>query len=757
MRISLLSVSLAAALLVPLFAIRVGAAVGTAPQAPVNLDFKVGVPGEIPEGWAVLGQHPRAYKVEVRSDPSRVAHRCVVISGGSAEFVTASQWFDARPWRGQRVEFTGALRYRSEAGKGHGALWLRADGDDGRVLAFDNMDDRPITSWSWTPARIFLEIPLNADKIYIGTMLVGTGELWTEEVKFRALGKRGEGDVPPRPLTDHGLDNLVAFTRLLGYMRHFDPADPVVSLDWNAFAIAAIDTVEGARDAAELAATLGGLFQPLDPVLRVDTRPIESDSLAVHGPDDSVIGVVRWQHHGWGAGTVPAGPYWSRQIREPLNRVEFAPGPLHAITASLGSGVYCGVPTALWADSSGSLPHTRDALWKPSGPRPAGFLPSASDRSTRLAGVVLCWGVLQHFFPYFDVVKTDWEAALRQGLRSAATDRGPGDYLATLERLTAHLDDGHAGVLGPGQDDPFNAPFAWRWLGRRLVVTTVSDSCPDSIRPGDVVGSVNGIPTEDRYRAVAARISASTAGRKRHLSLSRMAPTCDTLALDVEGADGVRRRVSVASRTTLTPDAMSHPRAVDQLRPGIWYVDATHLNDSTFASVVDTLARARGVIFDVRGYPGRLGTEPLAHLTNRPMTSARWGFPIVRKPDHRDPAFEWSSWKVKPMVPRFRGRVAFLIDAKAISYAETWLGIVERYRLGALIGEPTAGTNGNVNQIHLPGGYTVSFTGMRVLKHDGSPHHGIGIRPTVPVSPTLARIREGRDEQLEKAIEFVSR
>jgi hypothetical protein len=44
---------------------------------------------------------------------------------------------------------------------------------------------------------------------------------------------------------------------------------------------------------------------------------------------------------------------------------------------------------------------------------------------------------------------------------------------------------------------------------------------------------------------------------------------------------------------------------------------------------------------------------------------------------------------------------------------------------------------------------------MRVLKHDGSRHHGVGIAPTVPVSRTIAGVIAGRDELLEKAIEAV--
>jgi C-terminal processing protease CtpA/Prc len=84
------------------------------------------------------------------------------------------------------------------------------------------------------------------------------------------------------------------------------------------------------------------------------------------------------------------------------------------------------------------------------------------------------------------------------------------------------------------------------------------------------------------------------------------------------------------------------------------------------------------------------------------------------------------------------------------------MGIIEHYKLGAIVGGPTAGTNGNVNPFTLPGGYTVTWTGMKVLKHDGSRHHGVGIKPTVSVSRTIAGVAAGKDEFLEKAIEVVS-
>ena len=58
-----------------------------------------------------------------------------------------------------------------------------------------------------------------------------------------------------------------------------------------------------------------------------------------------------------------------------------------------------------------------------------------------------------------------------------------------------------------------------------------------------------------------------------------------------------------------------------------------------------------------------------------------------------------------------------------------------------IVVEAMAGTTGTVNFATLPG---------------GSQFHGVGIRPTVPVSRTIQGVVEGRDEILERAIEVVS-
>src|SRR5262249_33077317 len=141
------------------------------------------------------------------------------------------------------------------------------------------------------------------------------------------------------------------------------------------------------------------------------------------------------------------------------------------------------------------------------------------------------------------------------------------------------------------------------------------------------------------------------------------------------------------------------------------------------------LEKAKGIIYDLRGYP-HSSPALIGHLIDKPVTCARWNVPVTIYPDRQKVTFEFSNWPVQPQKPRFHAKVAYLTDGRAISYAETYLGIIEHYKLADIVGTPTAGTNGNINPFTLPGGFRVIWTGMKVLKHDGSQHHGVGIQTT---------------------------
>ena len=73
----------------------------------------------------------------------------------------------------------------------------------------------------------------------------------------------------------------------------------------------------------------------------------------------------------------------------------------------------------------------------------------------------------------------------------------------------------------------------------------------------------------------------------------------------------------------------------------------------------------------------------------------------------------------------------------------------------SIIGSTTAGADGNVSAILLPGGLRTMISGIGVYYPNGEETQRVGIIPDVVVKPTIKGIKEGKDELLQKAIELI--
>jgi C-terminal processing protease CtpA/Prc len=69
-----------------------------------------------------------------------------------------------------------------------------------------------------------------------------------------------------------------------------------------------------------------------------------------------------------------------------------------------------------------------------------------------------------------------------------------------------------------------------------------------------------------------------------------------------------------------------------------------------------------------------------------------------------------------------------------------------------IVGSTTAGADGNVSAIPLPGGLRSMVSGIGVFYPDKRPTQRIGIVADVETKPTIHGIRSGRDEVLEAAL-----
>ncbi|MEJ0054648.1 MAG: S41 family peptidase [Bacteroidota bacterium] len=105
----------------------------------------------------------------------------------------------------------------------------------------------------------------------------------------------------------------------------------------------------------------------------------------------------------------------------------------------------------------------------------------------------------------------------------------------------------------------------------------------------------------------------------------------------------------------------------------------------------------------------------------------------------------------------YKGKVVILINELTQSSAEYHTMAFRASPNATVIGSKTAGADGNVSTIMLPGGIRTMISGIGVYYPDGRETQRIGIVPDIEVKPTIKGITEGRDEVLEKAIELINK
>jgi hypothetical protein len=375
-----------------------------------------------------------------------------------------------------------------------------------------------------------------------------------------------------------------------------------------------------------------------------------------------------------------------------------------------------------------------------------------SDVDVRLADVVVTWNVLRHFYPYWTEAAVDWDSRLQPQLALAASAGDRSTHRDVLRQLIADARDGHGNVVdSAATEGRALLPLQFSMIEGRLVVT--GSAVPERVPVGSIVIALSGKPAADRLDE-GMRLSSGTAQWRQTRALRDLLVCTRDVGVTVSWplpAEQTREVVVPCSATQPAPEP--RPNAVAEPAPGIWYVDLTRVSGTQLTPALPSLASAKGIVFDMRGYPTDAGNVILRHLIGAPERDRWMHVPRISGPFGQVESWQSIGWNLQPATPHLSARRVFLTDGRAISYAESVMGYVRDRKLATIIGGPTAGTNGNIVTLATPGGFAITFTGMRVTGHDGrAQHHLVGIAPDIRLDPTLAGVRAGRDELLERAL-----
>ncbi len=605
--------------------------------------------------------------------------------------------------RGKEIKFTAAVRVSEVNSPDGGHLFLRVDTDNGDDGFFDNMRRRTIRSSEWGTYEIVGRVDSSAIAICFGCFLSGKGKLWLDDMRLFTRANANEA-WKPVPIPNPGFEKYETMSN--GRKAY---------VDWG-----------GANSSKDYSVTPS------------KDNPFE-------GNYSALIQSV------------------SPQERTVINKELFAakPNDGETITKDLAGRLRCALPIALYANNTntlGSTPKSMAAfenLQKILSKDIQGKAEQLEQEPTRLANVVVAWNVLRHFYPYFDVVRTNWDSVLTVTLAEAFRNTSAYFFVKVMRNMMAALRDGHAWYHYMPNDFALNVKV--ENIEGQPVIIASQDSL---LQRGDVIVKVDGYDTRARLLEEESLTSGTPQWKRAEAVDNIIHSMIKELPLTIN-RNGVLIEMTAKCKPLDKRSVFEH-LALEQiggasLNDKVWYIDLAQVSVAEIEAKAMELSQAKGIVFDMRGYPQNGNAKILGYVTDSPLLAPRYLVPQIIYPDHENvQGYDTNGrWNVQPKLPRWKGKIVFLTGGGAISQAEDIMSIVEHYKLGEIVGETTAGADGNVNILRLPGGANIRWTGMKALKHDGSQHHLVGIKPTVPAVRTVQGARAGRDEVLEKALSLM--
>jgi uncharacterized protein (DUF2147 family) len=426
--------------------------------------------------------------------------------------------------------------------------------------------------------------------------------------------------------------------------------------------------------------------------------------------------------------------------------------------------------------SSESTPARSKSTPAPSETTPAVRSVETNDypsESYRILAAFKIWAVFNYFFPYKDLMPVAWDTVLADSIPSFQSARNAQEYALAVAHMVSFVHDSHAfvaaDVLGKyfGKAGP---PFECRFVEHQMVVTNFVDRLAgeaSGIKIGDVILEIDGQPVQMRAARIAQSLSVSTAQALAIKVCERVLSGADGSLAAVTVNDGslAKKTISVLRKWDWPKTEPTDSEIVRVLPGNIGYVNLNHLKSNMIDSMFDKCKDTKAIIFDMRGYPHSTALPIAARLAQKDdIPAAKFIQPILLEPSDRsgDCLILGQKQEFMQLIPKtpeskYQGKTVMLMDARTEGAAEH-LGLFLKAANGTVfVGSATSGTVGTVTDFYVPGGILIGLAGQAVVFPDGKQIQRKGLTPDVEARPTIAGVRAGKDEVLDKAIEYLTK
>lgn len=386
------------------------------------------------------------------------------------------------------------------------------------------------------------------------------------------------------------------------------------------------------------------------------------------------------------------------------------------------------------------------------------------DSGYRLFTLFRYWNAINYFYPYKNILSSNWNDVLRQFIPEFIHADTQLKYELAIMKLAASINDTHAYKIYDQANAYFgenlNAAIIKFVEGKPLVIGSVGNDTTNVLQKGDLILEVDGKSIEelkDVYKPYFAASNDRVFHRDLAYNLLRSKDSKLQVTFERDGKTRTSTVVCDKSKRDVYASTVFLEKEDNlYVKDSVLYVyirsvDVVELQKR----LLDTTAY-KGLIIDLRCYPKNSPFPLLGYLFEKDVPFDKYsGASIITPGESRIIQIDKAgSGAENP--DYFKGKAVVLVDEGTQSFAE-WMAMWFQAAPNVVtIGSQTAGADGNVTILPLTGGLNAMFSGVGVFYPDGAVTQRVGLRLDKVVEPTIEGMRAGRDEVLERAFEIIS-
>lgn len=651
---------------------------------------------------------------------------------------------------GKVIELRG---YMKTAGvkRGFAGLWLRLDGD-GKMLGFENMQRQGIGGTKdWKQYIIKLPYPAGVKAIHFGGLNAGDGKAWfdnfelfiddkpIEKVKQLIL-KKADTDtsfsrnskISSILMTPRQITNLTITGQYWGFLKYHHPSVSQGDYNWDAELFRLLPGVINAKNNNQLSSVLEKYLDklPAPKICKVCNERIDRNE--VLKPD---------------YGELLTGQFLSKSL---TNKLDFIKN-----NRNIGENYWIGRE---WA---GNPRFKNEKSYNSIAYPDAGF---------RLLSLYRYWSMINYYYPYKNLIGKDWNKVLIEFIPKFINASNGKEYtLVTLE-LIGKLKDCHANIMGGNPTlssikGNYAAPFQAKFIENKLVITGYyldTLNIKDKLKIGDVISEINGKKVSDLIKTyLHIQPGSNYSAQLRDLPDNYLLRNNDpSLKIIVQRGNLTFPYDAPLADVRLTSfNNINYTKSTGHflINNDIGYIYPARYRNDELLSIKKDFEHTKGIVIDMRCYPSDFMPFTFGNYIKSNQTDfVKFECFNISKPG----SFIYSGKASNGggIISNFyKGRIIVIVNSTTQSQAEYTTMAFQSSPNVKVIGSQTAGADGNVSLIRLPGNIATAISGMGIFYPDGTPTQQVGVKIDYVIKPTIRGIRQGKDELLEKAIHIIEK